>query len=277
MTRTEFEQRVNPELLQVISIGIELLIAVVIIVGIIVILRKKAVVQRVEVPTPTDPTDNNWKPTVIVAKEEVVVSESTKTFAKAEEPINDDSKEESIEEPVEQLVEEVEESTDIETSEENEDEIEEQTEDDEDEEQATEIETNNTAVQVKAFGTGKSKNFAIRLKESDKKTKENYRQIDHELLSYYRVRERLSKPCESYHVGRKTLCKLVLRGKTLRVYLALDPQKFEVSKYNHVDVSDKSAYQATPMLMRVRSPRSLKRTLRLIEQMMNENGIEKFN
>ena len=128
-----------------------------------------------------------------------------------------------------------------------------------------------------SFRTGKSKSFAIRLKEADKQTKENYKVIQHELLSYDRVRNRISKPCESFRYGRKLLCKLTLRGKTLRVYLALDPKKFELSKYNHIDVSEKTAYKETPMLMRVRSPRSIKRTIRLIEQMLSENGVEKYN
>ncbi len=144
----------------------------------------------------------------------------------------------------------------------------------EQEDEETSEETDETAEGL-SFGNGASKSFAERLTEADEQLKENYAELKQLLLSYEDVKDRLSKPCESFRLGRKLLVKMLIRGKTLKVYLALDPKAYEESKFNHKDVGDKKSFAEVPLLMRVRSPRSVKRTAFLIEELANGLQLEK--
>ena len=41
----------------------------------------------------------------------------------------------------------------------------------------------------------------------------------------------MSKPRESFRIGKVTIAKLAIRGKTLKLYLALDPSKYIDGRY----------------------------------------------
>ena len=122
---------------------------------------------------------------------------------------------------------------------------------------------------------GKSKTFEERLAEADEITKANFEAIKAELESYKRVSSRLSKKAMSFRVGRVLVVKTVIRGKTLRCYLSLDPAAYEFSKFHHRDASDKKAYMQVPMMMKVRSGRALKRTIRLISDVAEKFALVK--
>ena len=69
------------------------------------------------------------------------------------------------------------------------------------------------------------------------------------------------------------VAKINLVGKTIRVYLALDPKKYPTNIYFQKDAGDKKAYEEVPMMMRVRSDRALRRTYTLIEGLMADKDI----
>ena len=83
----------------------------------------------------------------------------------------------------------------------------------------------------------------------------------------------VSKKYVSYRVGRELIAKLVIRGKTLRCYLALDPETYEVTKLHHKDESEFSTYKEVPMMMRVRSNRAIKNTVRLVEDIATKYSL----
>lgn len=56
-------------------------------------------------------------------------------------------------------------------------------------------------------------------------------------------------------------------GKTLSLYLALDPAPFENSKYRFEDVSDKKSYAATPMRLRITSERAVRHAKELFRML----------
>ncbi|MBO4963289.1 MAG: hypothetical protein J6C97_05890, partial [Clostridia bacterium] len=120
-----------------------------------------------------------------------------------------------------------------------------------------------------------SKTFEERLNEADDVTKENYNALKEEFTSYKKVNPRISKKCESFRFGRKLLAKITIRGKSIKCFLALNPQDYNESRYHQKDASDKKAYQEVPFKMSVRSPRSLKRTVELIAEIANSLDLKK--
>jgi hypothetical protein len=75
------------------------------------------------------------------------------------------------------------------------------------------------------------------------------------------------------YVGRKTYALVVFRGKKLAVALALDPKKYEETKYRGIDASNKKKYANTPMILKLTSPRKQKYLLQLINDMASEASL----
>ena len=119
------------------------------------------------------------------------------------------------------------------------------------------------------------KPYANRIMEASELTQEFYSTIKNELLSYRKMKSRISKRGESFRIGRTLQAKLVLTGKTMKLFLALDPNEFDQNIYFHKDASDKKAYEQTPLLIRLRSRRAVKHALALITKMMENNNVLK--
>ena len=64
-----------------------------------------------------------------------------------------------------------------------------------------------------------------------------------------------------------------VRGKTLVLYLALNPADYLDSKYHFTDVSEKARFSKVPMMLKVRSDRGVKYALELIDDMMQKYEI----
>lgn len=116
------------------------------------------------------------------------------------------------------------------------------------------------------------RSYMSRLIQSDGDVKAYYTDIKNKLLSYKGVRDRISWDFESFNAGRKKLAKINVKGKTITVNLALDPKTVE-AKYYAGDTSGKPKLSDVPTLMKVKSGRSVKYTLELIEKMMEQEGI----
>ena len=119
-----------------------------------------------------------------------------------------------------------------------------------------------------------SRSFTARVVQADDTLKGYYSEIKNELLSYDLVKSRISWKHDAFNRGRLQLAKLVVRGKNLCVYLALDPNAYEVEKYHQVDQGDKNAYAKVPMMIRVKSDLGLRKAKFLISEMMANYEIE---
>ncbi len=115
--------------------------------------------------------------------------------------------------------------------------------------------------------------YMSRLIQADSEIQDYYTVIKNTLLSYKGVKSRVSWNFESFNKGRVQCAKLNLKGRALLVYIGLDPNEYNISKYHFVDVSDKPKFEKVPMLMKVKSDRGLKYVLELIEEMMLKNEI----
>jgi hypothetical protein len=114
--------------------------------------------------------------------------------------------------------------------------------------------------------------YMARLIQAEDNVKDMYNVIKNKLLSYKKVKCRLSKKRETFYLGRQTLVKLDVKGKKLDLYLSLDPSEFndKAQYYNYIDISQKNAL--LPMLMKVSGPIKLRRALELIDILMSKVG-----
>lgn len=116
------------------------------------------------------------------------------------------------------------------------------------------------------------KSFEAKLIQGDGALKEWYSALRNELLSYRKVSARRSWQHEAFRLGRGTVAKLVIRGKTLRLYLALDPSEYIGSKYLVEDASEHAKFEKTPLLYRIRSERRCRYAKELIAAAVEAAG-----
>ena len=116
--------------------------------------------------------------------------------------------------------------------------------------------------------------FMSRLIQAETDIQDYYTVIKNTLLSYKGVKARTSWNYESFNVGRLQCAKINIKGRTLLLYLALNPADYNESKYHFTDASGKGKFDAVPMLLKVRSDRALKYAVELIEELMRVHGIE---
>lgn len=101
-------------------------------------------------------------------------------------------------------------------------------------------------------------------------SKEWYSDLKNDLLSYEKVKTRLSWKRETFRIGRMTVARLVVRGKTLCLMLAVEPAGYSGTKYTVEDVSNVAATADTPTMYRIKSIRRLKYAKEMIAGMMKE-------
>lgn len=117
-----------------------------------------------------------------------------------------------------------------------------------------------------------NKSFTAKLIQSPDPVKQYYVDLANELLTYDKVRNRISWTNSSFYIGRKAVSKFSIRGKTLYLYLALDPKEFLNTKYFIIDESAVKRYEAVPLGMKVKSGRGVKFGKELIEILMQKLG-----
>ncbi len=117
-----------------------------------------------------------------------------------------------------------------------------------------------------------SKSFSAKLIQSEDKVKEYYSELKNYLLSYKKIKNRISWKWETFRLGRKMLAKLRIRGKTISVCLALDPKEFEGTKFHVQDVSEVASYAETPCMYKIKNDKRLRYVKELIDKLMLESG-----
>ena len=120
-----------------------------------------------------------------------------------------------------------------------------------------------------------NRSFIARIIQSEDDTKQYYGAVKHALLSYKKVNSNVAWGNERFNKGRETVARMKIRGKTLVIYLALDPNEYKTSVYHHTDVSDNKSVLGTPMMIKVKSPLGVRKAIRLIDEMLAKRNGEK--
>ncbi len=116
--------------------------------------------------------------------------------------------------------------------------------------------------------------FETKLKKANKDLKNKYQLIKNELLSYG-VKSRVSFNGDTYRLHRVQYAFITLRGKSLKLYLKLDPKKYKDSPMPIKDESSKKKYESIPAVIKIKSDLSAKRAIALIADTMKEANISK--
>lgn len=119
------------------------------------------------------------------------------------------------------------------------------------------------------------RSFKARVMQADDQLKEFYDLLKNKLLSYKGVKSRFSWSGESFRIGRKLYAVLAVKGKTLNLYLAIDPNTLLESKFKVEDASDSKKYIDVPTRYAIKNPLRSRYALELIETVLE--GIEPSN
>ena len=117
--------------------------------------------------------------------------------------------------------------------------------------------------------------FVAKLLSLDKNIQQVFANVHNALLSYKKVSARTSLRCISYRLGRVLLAKMTVRGKTLKLHLALDVENFNQNVYFQRDLSSVKAYELVPFTVKLKSARGEKNALKLVEELMAKNNVVK--
>ncbi len=122
------------------------------------------------------------------------------------------------------------------------------------------------------------KSFTARLIQSSDEIKNWYTLLKNELLSYKKVKDRMSWKKESYRLGKEPVAKFGFRGNTLCLFLALNPADYEgESRYKVEDVSTNKSFEDTPCMYRIKNDMREKRAVELIAAVMEKLGAERYD
>lgn len=204
-----------------------------------------------------------------------------------EEPVEEEEVEETVEEPVEEVVDEEAVAEEEEAVEEEPEPVEEP--DPVIEEIVEEIDENLTDDEIMPDGMEGisgggvdfanmmkyNRSFIARIIQGTDDQKNYYGQVKTALLSYKKVNSNVAWAAERFNKGRETIARFKIRGKTLCLYLALDPDEYATSVYHHADVSDNKSMHGTPMMVKIKSQLGVKKAIRLIDDMLAKRNGEK--
>lgn len=115
--------------------------------------------------------------------------------------------------------------------------------------------------------------FPTRMLEADDQMKSNYNELKSEILAYG-AKSRVSNSGDTFRLHKVTFVKIAIAGKSLKLYLALDPKDYADSPLPIQDVSHKNIYADIPLVFKVKSELSMRRAKQLISDVMEKNGLE---
>ena len=118
------------------------------------------------------------------------------------------------------------------------------------------------------------KSFMARFVQSDDTIKEAYSELKNYALSFENTRSRTSWSYDSINVGRKQVVKFAIRGKSLCMFLALNPDEYAESKYKVERIGSKK-YLEVPCLYRITNERRRKYAKDLIDKQMKKLKLKK--
>ncbi len=117
--------------------------------------------------------------------------------------------------------------------------------------------------------------FAKRILDGETQNKEFFVAIYDEFTSLRGVNIRISAKGVSYRLGRELIAKSYVRGKTLRLNLALAVEDYPQNVYFQKDMSDVKIYQEVPFGVKIKSGRGLKNAIKLIGELAENRAIAK--
>lgn len=114
------------------------------------------------------------------------------------------------------------------------------------------------------------RSFAAKMGGADDRVKSYYRALKNHALSFKKAVSHISWPFDSINVGRSQAVKFVIKGKTLCLYLGINPDELP-AKYR-VEKVESGRYADVPCLYRIRGDRRCAYAKEIISLVMEKLG-----
>ncbi len=224
-------------------------------------------VDEVEEPVEETPVEEEQEEQAEeeVEEEEPQIEEVQEEELPEEEPqVEEEVASAVAEEIVEEEIDDEEEEEDFD---EDEEEDEEDDEEEEEDEEIGEIEIGGKSYRPKYA-------YPTRIKLVSDKVKDFYTDIKNEFLSYG-IKSRISKTKENFNFSCDNVARFVVRGKTLKLYIAIDPSSIDHAYFHHKDVSEKKTYFDIPTMMPIKSRLASVKARELVAMLAEQLGLHK--
>ncbi len=224
-------------------------------------------VDEVEEPVEETPVEEDQEEQAEeeVEEEEPQIEEVQQEELPEEEPqVEEEVASAVAEEIVEEEIDDEEEEEDFD---EDEEEDEEDDEEEEEDEEIGEIEIGGKSYRPKYA-------YPTRIKLVSDKVKDFYTDIKNEFLSYG-IKSRISKTKENFNFSRDNVARFVVRGKTIKLYIAIDPSSIDHAYFHHKDVSEKKTYFDIPTMMPIKSRLASVKARELVAMLAEQLGLHK--
>ena len=119
-----------------------------------------------------------------------------------------------------------------------------------------------------------SRSFEANLIQSDETVKDYYNELKNYIMSFKGVKSRFSWKFETFNKGRNPFFKIKLRGKTILLYCAIDPESIDKAKYRH-DAIDNKLFADVPTLLKIKAGLNVRRAKEVIDLVMAKFEMEK--
>ncbi len=119
------------------------------------------------------------------------------------------------------------------------------------------------------------RSFVAKIIGSDEDVKGYYSDLKNAILAYGKVRSQINWTNDRFSIGNESVIKIGMRGKTLVMYLALDPAEFPETVYHQKFAGDTKMYESTPMMVKIKTKAAVKKSIRLIDLCMERYGAVK--
>lgn len=116
--------------------------------------------------------------------------------------------------------------------------------------------------------------FESQLRQADDSLKVVYSELKNELLSYKNVKAKMLRKVEVFRCSG-VVAKLRIKGKSLYLYLKLDPASIDTDFLKVADKSHRNGFEEVPCEIKVTGKLKTKRSIYLIQLMMEAFEIEK--
>ncbi|MBP5342464.1 hypothetical protein J6Y73_00830 [bacterium] len=118
-----------------------------------------------------------------------------------------------------------------------------------------------------------NRSFLAKLAESGEECQGYYNKVKNELAAYG-LKGKPAWKYENYRKGMDFPVKIQVKGKTLYLYLALDPENVD-ARYRVKNVGESKKFSATPVLFKVKGPRKAKYAVELVDLLGEKLGLTK--
>ena len=121
--------------------------------------------------------------------------------------------------------------------------------------------------------------FIERIYAADSEVKYYYSEVKNELLSYEGVSHSVDRKYEVFTHGTRQIAKISICNGVLRLYVNLDPDKYDKNQYNQRDMSGFECHARTPLRINVNTTESLRNAkifIRILRKKENLRPISSF-